>query len=165
MTRPDDLFAARRGPTARAGHEATAMGAVRLASVVRVSLVLYALVAVAMIAVGSLLWLAATWTGVVADVESAIAGLFAMDRFEFRPHVLLRIAVVGGAVFVLVATAATTALGIAYNVAGRLVGGIEAVPAGARHRRHHAPAPRARTVHRSGRRRAAADAARPPAHG
>lgn len=94
-------------------------------SVAKVSVVFYACVFVALLVAGVLLWIAAAAAGIVGNVESFIGDLFALDEFRFEPWRILQATFLGGAVLVLLGTAANVVATLLFNVIADLVGGVE----------------------------------------
>lgn len=93
-------------------------------SVLRVAAVLHLCVAVVGLALGVILWLVARAGGILANVESFIGDLFALEDFHFVAWRILRATALGGAVFVVVGSAASLAVALLYNAISRVVGGI-----------------------------------------
>jgi hypothetical protein len=94
-------------------------------SVAKVSLVFYACVFVALLVAGVILWIAAAGAGIVENVESFIGDLFALDEFRFEPMRILQATFLGGAVLVLLGTAANVVATLLFNLIADLVGGVE----------------------------------------
>lgn len=93
-------------------------------SVLRVSAVFYVCVYAVGVVAGVVLWVVLRAAGVVANVESFIGDLFALEDFHFVAWRILRGVALAGAAFVALASAATLAGALLYNVISRVVGGI-----------------------------------------
>jgi hypothetical protein len=99
-------------------------------SVLRVSAVFYVCLYAIGVLAGVVLWLVARAAGVVANVESFIGDLFALEDFHFVAWRILRAVALAGAAFVVLASAANLAGALLYNLISRLVGGITIITAG-----------------------------------
>ena len=96
-------------------------------SVLKFSLVLYSSVFVVFLAAGIGLWLAAKGGGAIDSVENLIEdlGLYANDSFRFREGYILRVVAVAGPILVVLASLATVAGVALFNLAAKLIGGVE----------------------------------------
>ncbi|MFN2608299.1 MAG: DUF3566 domain-containing protein [Acidimicrobiales bacterium] len=96
-------------------------------SVLKVSVVFYVTLYCILLVAGIILWLAATATGLRHNVEKFIADLIASGKFHFVASELLRAATIGGAVLVVMGTAANVLLVVLYNLISDMVGGLSIV--------------------------------------
>ena len=94
-------------------------------SVLRFSVLFYASFFVVLLVAGLLLWIAASITGVVGDIENFIKELFALDAFSFRAVTMLSASVLGGLVLVLVGTGLNVLMAVLYNLIADVIGGVE----------------------------------------
>ncbi len=96
-------------------------------SVLKVSAVFYIAVYCILLVASSLLWFAATQTGLRENVEKVIADLIASGKFHFVGGELLRAGAIGGAMLVVLGTAGNVMLSVLYNLISDLVGGVSIV--------------------------------------
>jgi hypothetical protein len=96
-------------------------------SVLKVSVVFYVALYSVFVIAGVLLWMAATSTGLRHNVERFIADLIASGKFHFVGTELFRGAVIGGAVLVILGTAANVLLTVLYNLISEVIGGLSIV--------------------------------------
>ena len=94
-------------------------------SVFKVSALFYASVLVVWLVAGTVLWLAASLTGVMDNVDKFIAKLFALESFHFSVTQVLRGSVLGGIVLVALGTAVNVVAAVLYNLIADVVGGVE----------------------------------------
>jgi hypothetical protein len=94
-------------------------------TVLRFSLLFYLSLLVVFLVAGILLWLAASVTGVVDNVETFIKQLFALDSFHFVGFKLLFGTVLGGAVLTILGTGLNVLMAVLFNLVADVVGGIE----------------------------------------
>lgn len=94
-------------------------------TVFRVSLAFYAALFVMVLTAGILLWLIASATGTVDNVEKVVRELFAYKKFDFLGGVILRTALLGGTVLVLVGTGLNVLGSVLYNLIADITGGVE----------------------------------------
>jgi len=93
-------------------------------SVLKISVVFYVAVYLMLLVAAVLLWMAATATGLRGNIEKVVADLIASGKFHFVGSELLQAGVIGGAVLVVVGTAANVLLAVLYNLISDLVGGL-----------------------------------------
>jgi len=93
--------------------------------VLRFSVLFYASFFVVLLVAGLLLWVAASVTGVVGDIENFIKELFALDTFSFKALTMLTASVLAGLVLVLVGTGLNVLMAILYNLIADVIGGVE----------------------------------------
>lgn len=91
----------------------------------RFSLLFYGCMLVVWMVAGLLLWLAASTTGVVDNVERFIEELFSLESFAFDGARLFVSTLIGGLVLVLLGTGANVLMAVLYNLTADVVGGIE----------------------------------------
>lgn len=94
-------------------------------SVLKFSLAFYGCLLVVAMVAGSLLWGAASTTGVIDNVERFVKELFALESFRFNGLLLLESTAIGGLVLVLLGTGANVLLAVLYNLTADVAGGIE----------------------------------------
>ncbi|HEX2700345.1 MAG TPA: DUF3566 domain-containing protein [Acidimicrobiales bacterium] len=94
-------------------------------SVMRFSLLFYACMLLVAMVAGTLLWAAASVTGVIDNVERFIRELFALESFAFNGTLLLESTAIGGLVLVLLGTGANVLMAVLYNLTADVVGGVE----------------------------------------
>ena len=92
-------------------------------SVLKLSLVFYLCVCAVLLVAGTILWIGASLTGIVGNVESFFRDA-GFDGFEFSPLQLLRAFTVIGLILVATGTAANVLLAKLFNVLSDSVGGI-----------------------------------------
>lgn len=91
----------------------------------RFSLLFYACMLLVAMVAGTLLWAAASVTGVIDNVERFIRELFALESFAFNGTLLLESTAIGGLVLVLLGTGANVLMAVLYNLTADVVGGVE----------------------------------------
>ena len=94
-------------------------------SVLRFSLLFYACLFVVFLVAGILLWLVASVTGVIDNIETFIEELFALESFHFVATQILQGVVFGGIVMVLLGTGLSLLMAVLYNLISDVVGGVE----------------------------------------
>lgn len=94
-------------------------------SVLKFSLVFYACVLVVVLVAGIVLWLLASVTGVVGNIEKFIGDLFALENFRFKALQILEASMLGGAVLALLGSGLNVLAALLYNLIAESVGGIE----------------------------------------
>ena len=94
-------------------------------TVLRCSLLFYLCMLVVWLVAGILLWIAASATGLINNLERFITDLFFLEYFQIRGGVLLLVALLGGLVLVLLGAAVNVIMAVVYNLASDVVGGIE----------------------------------------
>ncbi|MGI8778519.1 MAG: DUF3566 domain-containing protein [Acidimicrobiales bacterium] len=93
-------------------------------SVLKISVVFYVAVYFMLLVAAVLLWTAATATGLRGNIEKVVADLIASGKFHFVGSELLQAGAIGGAVLVVLGTAANVMLVVLYNLISDLVGGL-----------------------------------------
>ena len=94
-------------------------------TVFKVSVLFYASLLVVALVAGMVLWMAASVTGVMDNIDKFIAKLFALESFHFRVVQVLRGSVLGGIVLVVLGTCINVVTAVLYNLISDVVGGIE----------------------------------------
>ncbi len=94
-------------------------------SVLRFSALFYLSMLVVWVVAGMLLWLAASVTGVVGNVERFVADLFAVESFQFSGVLILGFSLAAGLVMVLLGAAVNVVMALVYNLTSDVVGGVE----------------------------------------
>lgn len=74
---------------------------------------------------GMLLWLVASVTGVVGNIETFVEQLFALDSFHFVGPKLLLGTLLGGGVLTVLGTGLNVLMAVLYNLISDVVGGVE----------------------------------------
>ena len=92
-------------------------------SVLKLSLVFYLCVCAVLLVAATLLWIGASITGIVGNVESFFRDA-GFDGFRFSPFQMLRAVVLIGLILVVTGTLANVLLAKLFNVLGDTVGGI-----------------------------------------
>jgi hypothetical protein len=110
---------------ARARHARRVLRRIEPWTVLRFSMLFYASLLVVFLVAGVLLWIVASLTGVVDNVETFIKDLFALDSFRFVGFKLLLGTVLGGAVLVVLGTGLNMLMAVLYNLISDVVGGVE----------------------------------------
>jgi hypothetical protein len=93
-------------------------------SVFKLSLVFYLCVCLALLVAGIILWVGASATGVVGNVEGFFRDA-GFDGFKFSAGVLLRGFALGGLVLVVAGTFANLLLALLFNLMSDVVGGVQ----------------------------------------
>jgi hypothetical protein len=96
-------------------------------SALKVSLVLYLCLFVVFLGVGVVLWIVGREIGAIGNLEGLIEdlGLYAEDSFRFKDGEILVLSLVIGPILVVLAALATVAGVALFNLAARLLGGVE----------------------------------------
>ena len=94
-------------------------------SVLRFSALFYLSLLIVFVVAGLLLWIAASVTGVVDNIETFIKELFALEQFQFEALTMLQATVLGGIVLVLIGTGLNLLMAVLYNLISDVVGGVE----------------------------------------
>ena len=77
-----------------------------------------------MLFVGVTLWNLAVNSGLVADVESFVVELFALESFKINADQIFRVAAVGGLVLVLAGSGLTVLGAVLFNLISDVTGGV-----------------------------------------
>lgn len=93
-------------------------------TVLKFSVLLYLSMYFVVLVAGIVLWLVATATGVRGNIESFVGELIASDRFKFEADQILRSSVIGGALLVVIGSAANVLMAVLFNLISDVVGGI-----------------------------------------
>lgn len=109
----------------RARHTRRVVRHVEPRSVVRFALLFYGCLFIVFLVAAVLLWLVASVTGVIDNIETFIEKLFALEGFHFVATQILRGVVLGGIVLVLLGTGLSLLMTVLYNLISDVVGGIE----------------------------------------
>ena len=96
-------------------------------SVLKFALLLYASLYLVFMVAGVTLWIVASVIGLRGNIESFVGDLVATDNFRFQGGELLRAAVLGGTVLVVVGAGITVLLVVLHNLISDLVGGVGVV--------------------------------------
>ena len=94
-------------------------------TVLRFSLVFYLCMLVVWLVAGTLLWVAASVTGLIDNVERFVTDLFFLEYFQIRGGVVLFSALVAGLVLVLLGTGINVIMAVVYNLTSDVTGGVE----------------------------------------
>lgn len=100
-------------------------------SVLRFSLLFYLCMLLVWLVAGVLLWVAASATGLIDNLERFVTDLFFLEYFQIRGGVILLASFLGGLVLVLLATGVNVVMAVVYNLASDVVGGVEVTVADA----------------------------------
>lgn len=90
----------------------------------RLSALFYVSVVAILLVAGTLLWVLADVVGIVDNIETFVEDI-GFDDFHFLPGRILRGAILGGAVLVLVGSGLNVLLAVLYNLIADMVGGIQ----------------------------------------
>ena len=93
----------------------------------KVSLIFYVCGYIVTMVAGILLWTLATRTDVIDRIEGVVEDLGAFESFELLPDVILKQALLIGAILTVVATGLTVLAAVLFNLISDLVGGIRVV--------------------------------------
>jgi hypothetical protein len=93
-------------------------------TVLKFSVLLFLSMYFVVLVAGVVLWLVATATGVRGNIENFVGELIASEHFQFKASQILRSSVIGGALLVLVGSAATLLAAVLFNLISDVVGGI-----------------------------------------
>jgi hypothetical protein len=94
-------------------------------TVLRFSLVFYLCMLVVWLVAGVLLWLAASLSGLIDNLERFVTDLFFLEYFQIRGGVVLLSAFVAGLVLVLLGTGINVIMAVVYNLTSDVTGGVE----------------------------------------
>jgi hypothetical protein len=94
-------------------------------TVLRFSLLFYLCMLMVWLVAGVLLWVAASLTGLIDNIETFISDLFFLEYFQIRGGVILLVAFFGGLVLVLLGTGINVIMAVVYNLTSDVVGGVE----------------------------------------
>ena len=108
---------------ARRGHRV--IRKVEIWTVLRFSVLFYLAMLVVWLVAGVLLWLAASATGLIDNLEQFIDELFFVESFRFRGGLIFTSCLIGGLVLVLLGTGANVRMALIYNLISDVVGGVE----------------------------------------
>jgi hypothetical protein len=114
-----------RPPANRARRVRRVIRRVDAWTVLKVSALFYASLLVVWLVAGTVLWMAATITGVMDNIDTFIAKLFALQSFHFSVVQVLRGSVLGGVVLVALGTGINVVAAVLYNLIADVVGGLE----------------------------------------
>jgi len=112
-------------PASRSRRVRRVIRRVDAGTVLRVSALFYASLLVVWLVAGVVLWMAATVTGVMDNIDTFIAKLFALQSFHFSVTQVLRGSVLGGIVLVALGTGINVVAAVLYNLIADVVGGVE----------------------------------------
>ena len=93
-------------------------------TVLKFSVLLYLSMYFVVLVAGIVLWAVATATGVRGNIESFVGELIASDKFKFEAGQILRSSVIGGALLVIIGSAANVLMAVLFNLISDVVGGI-----------------------------------------
>lgn len=119
----DDVVASAPPGPATARGRRVVLRRVEPRSVLKLSLVFYLCVFAVLLVAATLLWIGASLTGIVGNVESFFRDA-GFDGFRFSPWQLLRAVVLIGLILVVTGTLANLLLAKLFNVLSDAVGGI-----------------------------------------
>lgn len=94
-------------------------------TVLRFSALFYLSLLMVWLVAGVLLWLAASVTGLVGNMERFVADLFALESFNVNGLLLLITSVGGGLILVVLGTGVNVLMAVIYNLTSDIVGGVE----------------------------------------
>lgn len=94
-------------------------------TVLKVSILFYASLLLVVLVAGMVLWVVASVTGVMHNIDTFIAKLFALQSFHFRVAQVLQGTLAGGAVLVVLGTVLNVVMAVLYNLISDVVGGVE----------------------------------------
>lgn len=114
-----------RPPVTRARRVRRIVRRVDAWTVLKVSVLFYGSLLVVWLVAGVVLWMAATVTGVMDNIDTFIAKLFALQSFHFSVAQVLRGSVLGGIVLVALGTGINVVAAVLYNLIADVVGGVE----------------------------------------
>lgn len=96
-------------------------------TVLRFSILFYLSFLAVVLVAGTLLWVAASVTGVVDNFERFVEDLWERESFDISGGEILRSSLIGGLVLVLLGTGANVFVAVIYNLIADVVGGVEVV--------------------------------------
>jgi hypothetical protein len=94
-------------------------------TVLKVSFLFYLCVFLVLMVAGVILWNVAQAFNVIHSVEKFIRSIFDLQKFTFRPSVVLQSSALGGAIIVLLGTGANVLAALLYNLISDVVGGVQ----------------------------------------
>jgi hypothetical protein len=94
-------------------------------TVLKMSLLFYLCVFLVLMVAGVVLWNVAQAFNVIHSVEKFIRSIFDLQKFTFRPMVVLQSSFVGGLVLVLLGTGTNVLSALLYNLISDVVGGVQ----------------------------------------
>ena len=94
-------------------------------TVLRFSILFYLSMLVVWLVAGVLLWLLASATGIVDNMERFVEDLFALESFRVNGGLLLVTCLVCGLVLVVLGTGVNVLMVVIYNLTSDIVGGVE----------------------------------------
>ena len=94
-------------------------------TVLRFSVLFYLSLLGVWLVAGVLLWLAASASGIIDNLERFVEDLFALESFRFNGGLVFLSSAVGGLILVLLATGANVVMAVIYNLTSDVVGGVE----------------------------------------
>ncbi len=94
-------------------------------TVLRFSALFYLSLLMVSLVAGVVLWLAASVTGLVGNMERFVADLFALESFNVNGLLLFISSVGGGLILVVLATGVNVLMAVIYNLTADIVGGVE----------------------------------------
>ena len=96
-------------------------------TVLRFSVLFYLSLLVVWLVAGTLLWLAASASGVIDNLERFVEDLFVLRSFAVNGGLLFLSCLGGGLVLVVLGTGANVLVAVIYNITSDIVGGVELV--------------------------------------
>ena len=93
-------------------------------TILKFSVLLYLSMYFVVLVAGIVLWAVASATGVRGNVESFVGELIASDKFKFEASQLLKSSVIGGALLVVIGSAANVLMAVLFNLISDVAGGI-----------------------------------------
>jgi hypothetical protein len=93
-------------------------------TILKFSVLLYVSMYFVVLVAGVVLWAVATATGVRSNVESFVGQLIASDKFKFEASQILKSSVIGGALLVVIGSAANVLMAVLFNLISDVAGGI-----------------------------------------
>ena len=91
----------------------------------RFSVLFYLSMLVVWLVAGVLLWVGASATGIVDNLERFVEDLFALESFRVNGGLLFVTCLVGGLVLVVLGTGVNVLMAVIYNLTSDIVGGVE----------------------------------------
>jgi hypothetical protein len=93
-------------------------------TILKFSVLLYLSMYFVVLVAGIVLWAVASATGVRGNVESFVGELIASDKFKFEAGKILESSVIGGALLVVIGSAANVLMAVLFNLISDVAGGI-----------------------------------------